>query len=319
MRLSLPMLLLALAAAFPAAAPAASSDEHAAAIARLEGELSALDNDPSLAELGLVARMQARDAIAAAREARRRDRDHTVLLAELRIRTARAAAQVDLLGQQSAQLDRERDEILLESSRREAAAARREAQRLQLLAMAREEMAERQAAQEAATQAAELELASARTEQARKLAQARSREADLARREAELAAAIAADDIVDAAPPPVRRDGGRDIYTLDGAAFASGSASLTAAAQASLRELAATLRGGEGRITVEGHTDGQGEAAANQALSLRRAEAVRRALEDAGLPAARLAAIGRGESDPVADDATADGRARNRRVEIIVE
>ena len=291
---------------------AASADEHEAAVARLAGELAELDGDPSLADLGLAARMQARAAIDAAREARRRDRDHTVLVAELRIRAARAAAQAGLLEGQSTQLDRERDEILLESSRREAEAARREATRLRLQAMAREELAERQAAQEAATQAAELERASAETAQARKLAEARSREA-------ELAAAIAADEIVDASPPPMRRDGGRDIYTLDGAAFGSGSAALTAPAQASLRELAARLRGGDGRISVEGHTDGQGEADANLALSRRRAEAVRRALEDAGLPAARLEATGWGEARPVADDATADGRARNRRVEIIAE
>ena len=298
---------------------AASADEHEAAVARLAGELAELDGDPSLADLGLAARMQARAAIDAAREARRRDRDHTVLVAELRIRAARAAAQAGLLEGQSTQLDRERDEILLESSRREAEAARREATRLRLQAMAREELAERQAAQEAATQAAELERASAETAQARKLAEARSREAELARREAELAAAIAADEIVDASPPPMRRDGGRDIYTLDGAAFGSGSAALTAPAQASLRELAARLRGGDGRISVEGHTDGQGEADANLALSRRRAEAVRRALEDAGLPSARLEATGWGEARPVADDATADGRARNRRVEIIAE
>ena len=240
---------------------AASADEHEAAVARLAGELAELDGDPSLADLGLAARMQARAAIDAAREATR----------------------------------------------------------LRLQAMAREELAERQAAQEAATQAAELERASAETAQARKLAEARSREAELARREAELAAAIAADEIVDASPPPMRRDGGRDIYTLDGAAFGSGSAALTAPAQASLRELAARLRGGDGRISVEGHTDGQGEADANLALSRRRAEAVRRALEDAGLPAARLEATGWGEARPVADDATADGRARNRRVEIIAE
>jgi len=54
-------------------------------------------------------------------------------------------------------------------------------------------------------------------------------------------------------------------------------------------------------------------------LSRQRAESVRRALEDAGLPGGRVSATGWGESRPVADDASAEGRARNRRVEIIVE
>ena len=108
-------------------------------------------------------------------------------------------------------------------------------------------------------------------------------------------------------------------FTGQGAnAFGSGSASLTAQAQASLRTLAGQLRGGAGKVSIEGHTDSQGADAANMALSQRRAEAVRRALEDAGLPSARLSAGGRGETVPVADNTTAEGRARNRRVEIIV-
>lgn len=53
-------------------------------------------------------------------------------------------------------------------------------------------------------------------------------------------------------------------------------------------------------------------------MSRQRAEAVRRVLEDAGLPGARLKAVGKGETAPVADNASADGRASNRRVEIIV-
>ena len=313
------LLLLVLAAVLPGTAVAISRDEHEAAVARLDAELAALDADPSLGEHGAMARMQAREAVNRAREPRRRDREHTVFVAGLRIRAARAAAEAELLAEQGRQLDRERDEIMIEASRREAERARREAERLRLQALAREERAERQAELEAAAQAEALELATAETAQARKLAEAREREAELARREAELAAEIAADEIVDAVAPPRRSDGRRDIYTLDGAAFASGSTTLTAPAQASLRELAAVLRGGDASISVEGHTDGKGEAEANLVLSKRRAESVRRALEDAGIPAARLEAVGYGELRPVADDETDAGRARNRRVEIIVE
>ena len=53
--------------------------------------------------------------------------------------------------------------------------------------------------------------------------------------------------------------------------------------------------------------------------SLALADAVRRVLEEAGVAASRMRAAGKGESAPVADNASADGRARNRRVEIIVE
>jgi OOP family OmpA-OmpF porin len=65
---------------------------------------------------------------------------------------------------------------------------------------------------------------------------------------------------------------------------------------------------------VEGHTDSVGADAYNQSLSQRRADAVRKYLVDKGVPAARISATGFGESQPVGDNATADGRALNRRV-----
>ena len=68
------------------------------------------------------------------------------------------------------------------------------------------------------------------------------------------------------------------------------------------------------RIAVEGHTDSQGEDAHNQALSDRRAHAVVAYLTVHGVGAARLTAVGKGESTPVADNMTAEGRHQNRRV-----
>jgi OOP family OmpA-OmpF porin len=65
---------------------------------------------------------------------------------------------------------------------------------------------------------------------------------------------------------------------------------------------------------VEGHTDSQGSDAANLALSQRRADAVLKYLVDHGISSARLTARGYGETQPVADNGTAEGRAQNRRV-----
>jgi outer membrane protein OmpA-like peptidoglycan-associated protein len=311
------MALLTAALALPAAAPAlaqSATELHEQAVAGLGTELRMLDGDPSLADLAGLERLQARQAIADAQAAKRRDREHSVAIARLRLQAARIAAEAELLEVQSRQLDSERDQIMVEASQREAEQARLVAERLRLRSLAREEAAERAEA----AQVVALEAAGAETAQARKLAQARAREAELARKEAELAAAVAADEIPDAVPPPVSSVGGRQVYTLAGNAFGSGSANLTAPAQASLRALAGQLRGGGGRIDIEGHTDSQGADAANLALSKQRAEAVRRVLEDAGLPGARLSATGKGETAPVADNTGADGRARNRRVEIIV-
>lgn len=312
-----PVTFLAAALALLPAAPVgaqSATELHEQAVARLGAELRALDGDPSLADLGGLERLQARQAIAEAQLAKRRDREHSVAIARLRLESARIAAEAELLDGQSRQLDSERDQIMVAASRLEAEQARRESERLRLRSLAREEAAERAEA----AQVVALEAAGAETAQARKLAQARAREAELANKEAELAAAVAADEIPDAAPPPVRSVGGKQVYTLAGSAFGSGSAKLTAQAQASLRALAGQLRGGSRGVAIEGHTDSQGADAANLALSRQRAEAVRRVLEDAGLPGARLTASGKGETAPVADNTSADGRASNRRVEIIV-
>ncbi|MCG8591916.1 MAG: OmpA family protein [Proteobacteria bacterium] len=71
------------------------------------------------------------------------------------------------------------------------------------------------------------------------------------------------------------------------------------------------------RFSVEGHTDSVGSDDYNADLSNRRANTVQRFLEDRGIDTARLTAIGRGESSPVAPNDDADGRQRNRRVELI--
>lgn len=94
---------------------------------------------------------------------------------------------------------------------------------------------------------------------------------------------------------------------------------LTDDGRGALRSMARTLREvGIERIRVEGHTDNIGTARYNQTLSLRRAESVARELEQAGLPSQSIQRAGLGFSKPVADNATADGRAQNRRVVITV-
>ncbi|MEM7611477.1 MAG: OmpA family protein, partial [Pseudomonadota bacterium] len=69
-------------------------------------------------------------------------------------------------------------------------------------------------------------------------------------------------------------------------------------------------------IIVEGHTDDRGDAALNAALSLARARAVADALAARGIRHERLISRGLGSSKPIADNATRDGRAKNRRIEI---
>jgi outer membrane protein OmpA-like peptidoglycan-associated protein len=103
--------------------------------------------------------------------------------------------------------------------------------------------------------------------------------------------------------------------------FASASDKLTTADVMTVRKVAAVLKkpGCHGtHVTVNGYTDSKGKAAANQRLSYHRATAVVHALIKEGVPASMLSAQGFGEENPVADNATADGRAANRRATFTV-
>jgi outer membrane protein OmpA-like peptidoglycan-associated protein len=101
--------------------------------------------------------------------------------------------------------------------------------------------------------------------------------------------------------------------------FATDSASVRSDLRRDLNTVASSLlKYPNSRIEVIGHTDNTGSAAYNQDLSQRRAVAVSGVLRDAGVPGGRLSAYGRGEDQPVASNLTPEGRAQNRRVEIII-
>lgn len=313
---------IALAVLVAAAAPAFATGEVDPAVARLQAELAQLDRDPQLAGMGGVERLKAQQAVQALAIAKSKQYASAQFIAERRVRAAVAAARADALARQSLDLDRERDQILVDAARRDAEAARRDAERLRMQNLARQEEASRLAEEaEAERQAraetfALAEAAKADAEQARRLAASRAREAALAREEAELANSLVAEALAADAPlPPSRSVGPATVYTLAGSAFASGRATLTTEANASLRRLAMEIGGRN--VEVVGYTDSQGAAAANQALSLRRAEAVAAILKESGASGS-IRIDGRGAADPVADNATADGRALNRRVEITV-
>ncbi|MDX1335117.1 MAG: OmpA family protein [Gammaproteobacteria bacterium] len=110
------------------------------------------------------------------------------------------------------------------------------------------------------------------------------------------------------------------VYTFDNITFENNSAELKAEAKPVLDDVANRINNAEKeiqRINVVGHTDSSGAAAYNKDLSQRRAQSVVEYLEVKGV-SAPLTAEGRGEEQPVADNATREGRAQNRRVEFEV-
>ena len=101
--------------------------------------------------------------------------------------------------------------------------------------------------------------------------------------------------------------------------FLSGSARLDATSIRAINSLAAVAVPcveADLELEVSGHTDASGDAEQNQILSQDRAEAVRNALIERGVPVRAITAIGFGDSQPVADNETAEGRAQNRRTDI---
>jgi outer membrane protein OmpA-like peptidoglycan-associated protein len=140
------------------------------------------------------------------------------------------------------------------------------------------------------------------------------------RAEAERRAALAAAELSKIAA--VTTDERGMVITLSGSIlFPSAKSELLPSAQLKLNEVAAALLAGDPAATfvIEGHTDSQGKTEANQFLSFKRANAVREYLISREIAADRITAEGFGESRPVADNDTAEGRANNRRVEIVVK
>jgi outer membrane protein OmpA-like peptidoglycan-associated protein len=151
--------------------------------------------------------------------------------------------------------------------------------------------------------------------EAQKLAVATEREARIAAERSAAAALESLDQIA-----RVSEESRGLVITISGSVlFATNQHSLLPIAKDKLRDVAqALLEQGDTRIVVEGHTDSRGSAQKNEELSLLRAEEVRAFLISQGIPTDNIRASGLGEQRPIASNETPEGRANNRRVEIVV-
>lgn len=288
---------------------------------RIATTLAQLESDPVRAQLAVAEIARAREALRALEQSGRRaaKRAHFAYLAERRVDIAFATAQAVLDERLVAEQQREHDRILIEASRREAELSRLEAEKLRVQSLAREEEAER-LREEAAANAADAEAALATAAQARRVADAQAQEAALARREAELANSTAQSLRLQMQRLAPTRDARGQVLTLGEGVFRPGGAALEPEAVANFdRVIEFVNRSPAFPVLIEGHTDDRGGPEVNQRISQRRADAVRAALVAKGVDGGRITAVGRGEEAPIASNESSDGRARNRRVEIVLQ
>jgi len=161
----------------------------------------------------------------------------------------------------------------------------------------------------------------------KELAQAGSKAgAGTAELEAERAARIKAEQEAQAARDRLEQSGvlreteEGTVVTLNGQVlFKFDQSELLPIAKDRLKEVADAFKGTEGAILIQGYTDAVGTETYNKELSERRAKAVKDYLSELGMEPERIRTEGFGEKDPIATNKTPEGRANNRRVEIVVE
>lgn len=293
----------------------------------LRADLAALEENTELAELAPQALADARSAVrrAAAEGLGEDERAQRVWLARKQLEIARAEGFAERARREIDEAEQARNELLLRASRLEAQQARRAAENALLNSVATQEEMERaremasrseQARDQATQQAREARQEAA---QARRVAEAQSAEVELARREADLASQQARSLQRRLEYMEYRQTDRGVVVTLGDVLFAVGETELLPSAAQNLNDVIELLESEPDKdIRIEGHTDSTGPAALNLRLSEERARAVRDALIDLGIDASRLNAVGMGEDFPIATNTTEEGRARNRRVDVIV-
>jgi len=291
----------AAAAALLLSGCATVSPERESALDQARTAVQHLEAQPTAAQTAGKALHDARDALGAAETAERahKSNEEVIHLAYLARRDAEVGEAIiaeTAARETIAQAQAQRERVLLEAREREAAMARQQAQQSQ------------QQAQQSQQQAQQSQQQAQQSQQQAQQSQQQAQEAQQQAREAqqELEAMRAK-----------QTDRGM-MLTLGNVLFDSGGATLKPGADELVSRLSQFMQSHPDiKVRIEGHTDSIGSDSYNEALSQRRAESVASALENRGISAARIQAVGRGKVAPVAGNDTPAGRQQNRRVEII--
>ena len=216
-------------------------------------------------------------------------------------------------------------EYEVEISKTEAEIARHDAELARMMLIAQQEEAQR--AYERANQA-ELESQNSKeqqailqqeTEAAKRYAKAQAEEADLARQEAELAFEEAESLRRKLNSIASQKTDKGLMMTLGDFVFDSSKATIKKEAVDNFAKVVEFINSyPENKVRIEGHTDSSGSNQLNLNLSQQRADAVKALLIKNGILASQIESVGMGEDFPIAENTTNDGKAKNRRVEIII-
>lgn len=297
------------------------------ALEQVRAQLDELKENEELAGYAPLALGEAERALRTAETWTGNDtyRIHLIYMADRRIQIARAVAQREQLEDEYIRLNKERNELLVRASQLEAERARFEAEQARLISEAQAEDARRAREEAEAAVAREAESqrsaqqAQEEAAQARALAASSVTEAELARREAQLATEAADTLRRQLENLQLRQTESGVVVTLGDVLFESGQTELRDDALESLVEVVDLLQSEPDKfIRIEGHTDSTGNAETNLRISQQRADAVLEALVQLGVDPARITAIGMGQDFPIATNESDEGRAQNRRVDVIL-
>ena len=297
------------------------------AMEQVKSQLAELKANDDLAGYAPVALGEAERALRQAETATGDSayRTHLIYMADRRIQIARAIAQREQMEAEFITLNEERNQLLVRASQMEAERARLDAEQARMLSEAQAEDARRareeadQAAQREAESQRNAEQAKVEAEQAKALAASSVTAAELARREAELAVQQADTLRRQLENLQLRQTESGVVVTLGDVLFESGETQLREEAMESLVEVVDLLQSEPDKeIKIEGHTDSTGNAEANLRISQQRADSVLNALVSLGVAAERVTSAGMGQDFPIASNDTEEGRAQNRRVDVIL-
>lgn len=297
------------------------------ALEQVRAQLDELKANDELAGYAPLALGEAERALRTAETSRGNNtyRIHLIYMADRSIQVARAIAQHEQLKDEYIRLSEERNDLLVRASQMEADRARMEAEQARMMSQARmeETMRAREEAQEAAQREVEstrsAEQAQQEAAQARALAASSVTEAELARREAELATEQANTLRRQLENLQLRQTESGVVVTLGDVLFQTGETELRVEAMDSLVEVVDLLQSEpDKKIRIEGHTDSTGNEETNLRISQQRADSVLTALVSLGVDAERITSAGMGQDFPIATNETEEGRAQNRRVDVIL-